>query len=614
MEETEGAANNEPDRDAREITTPENLRSVIWKNFGFWSVNGTIGNRDKVICKLCKRELPYHSGTTNLRSHMQFHHPAEYKELTEEGPSAAKQPKLTAFFSPPAALSATRKEAITSQLTKFICKDMRPISIVEGEGFKDFLREIEPRYSIPSRTTVTKNIVKLYDTTRENVRQILSDKDIALTTDGWTSLATNAYVTVTAHLISETWELNDFVLQTKELRSSHTAENVAECISDTLRDFHIPRESVIAVTTDNALNYVNAVERHLGAVNIPCLAHTINLAVRKGLDVRAIDTTLSRLKKAAAHFGRSPTDSCLLEDKQRLLGMKTDKLINDCVTRWNSTYEMICRASEQQAAVAAVIFEKKLSNLELTTTEWSLVEQMRERLKPFKIATEALSTDKYPTASAVLPLQHVLLCQVSTPIPNAMPSLREMMTKIDTDLRKRYDKRNEATFMLLNKAAYLDPRFHSLIHLSEEQKEQVHANIKEEMALKFEGGTEEQSPSSETHRRKTALTAMGDLFGEAYMGERSETRDQEQILHQEMWSYKRETTSPADSNPLQWWKTLGSAKYPHLAQLARKYLGVPGTSVRSERVFSTAGNIVNKKRSALDSEHVDRLIFLANNL
>ncbi|MGH0115577.1 UNVERIFIED_CONTAM: hypothetical protein FKN15_024907 [Acipenser sinensis] len=75
---------------------------------------------------------------------------------------------------------------------------------------------------------------------------------------------------------------------------------------------------------------------------------------------------------------QSPTDKCLLEDKQKLLGLKNDNLINDCVTRWNSTYNMICRASEQQAAVAAVIFEKKLSHLELTTNEWMVVENIRE--------------------------------------------------------------------------------------------------------------------------------------------------------------------------------------------------------------------------------------------
>ena len=133
---------------------------------------------------------------------------------------------------------------------------------------------------------------------------------------------------------------------------------------------------MIAITTDNATNYVNVVERHLQTVNIPCVAHTINSAVRKRLGVRAIEIPVSRLKVAASHFSKSPGDRYLLEQNQQLLGLKTEKLINDCPTRWNSTYEMICRASEQQAAVSAVIFEKKLSRMELTTSECSLMEKV----------------------------------------------------------------------------------------------------------------------------------------------------------------------------------------------------------------------------------------------
>ena len=106
------------------------------------------------------------------------------------------------------------------------------------------------------------------------------------------------------------------------------------------------------------------------------MVHTIKLAVCKGFGVRAIEVPVSRLKVAASHFCKSTADNYLLQQKQQLLGLKTEKLINDCPTRWNSTYEIICRASEQQAAVSAVIFEKKLSRTELTTSEWSLMEKV----------------------------------------------------------------------------------------------------------------------------------------------------------------------------------------------------------------------------------------------
>ncbi|KAK7176491.1 hypothetical protein R3I93_000658 [Phoxinus phoxinus] len=445
---------------------------------------------------------------------------------------------------------------------------------------------------------------------------MISGKKIALTTDGWTSLATEAYVTVTAHFIDDDWELKDVILKTAEAQKSHTAENVTECISNILGEYSVSRESVLSITTDNAANYINAVERHLQAVNVPCMAHTINLAVRKGLAVRAIETPISRLKATALHFNKSTTDSYLLESKQKLLGLKPAKLINDCATRWNSTYDMVCPAAEQQAPVAAVIMEKKLGHLELTTREWTLMEQVRAVLKPFKLATEALSTDRFPTSSAVLPLKYVLLSnlQPSTSDPAA---LNEMKTKIKTDLYNRYSRDKDA-FKLLNTASYLDPRFHRLIHLERDQRQEVREKIKAEISQLPVFAERAAMGMGITRHEKTALSAMGDLFGDVYRQGADASGgasglDIGAVLEQEMLIYESETPLPTDSNPLSWWKT-SQSRYPHLAELARRYLSIPGTSVRAERVFSTAGIIVNKKRSALDSENVDRLVFLANNL
>ena len=68
-----------------------------------------------------------------------------------------------------------------------------------------------------------------------------------------------------------------------------------------------------------------------------------------------------------------------------------------------------------------------------------------------------------------------------------------------------------------------------------------------------------------------------------------------------------------DEDPLLWWSK-NSSRYPNLTVLAKKYLAIPATSVPAERVFSTAGNIVNQKRACLLPENVNLLVFLAENL
>lgn len=255
----------------------------------------------------------------------------------------------------------------------------------------------------------------------------------------------------------------------------------------------------------------------------------------------------------------------------------------------------------------------------INTIMFTYLLQVQEVLKPFKVATEALSTDKYPTASAVLPLIHVLLAQLNkrTPDEPEPPALSEMKTKIVTDLEKRYSVEKGA-FMLLNKASYLDPRFHRLVHLKEEQRRQVQVAILEEMKqANVAGGTGSEAaagqPRDQQLAEKTALSAMGCLFGDTYCTD-SPDQDISLLLQKEMLMYEQESPIPAQQNPLMWWKTLGSGRYPHVAQMAKKYLSIPGSSVRSERVFSSAGNIVNKKRSALAPSNVDYLVFLANNL
>jgi len=54
---------------------------------------------------------------------------------------------------------------------------------------------------------------------------------------------------------------------------------------------------------------------------------------------------------------------------------------------------------------------------------------------------------------------------------------------------------------------------------------------------------------------------------------------------------------------------VGQIKYPHIKCLALQHLAIPATQVTSERLFSTAGQIVSD-RTLLLPEHVEQLLFL----
>merc|ERR1712208_68654 len=105
--------------------------------------------------------------------------------------------------------------------------------------------------------------------------------------------------------------------------------------------------------------------------------------------------------------------------------------------------------------------------------------------------------------------------------------------------------------------------------------------------------------------KKTALEA---LLGETFTDTEPASAQPIREIEREMDKYKNEKCISLKSCPLNWWKE-NERHYPLLSPLAKAFLSIPATSVPSERVFSTAGDIVNAQRSQLLPENVDMLIF-----
>ena len=72
-------------------------------------------------------------------------------------------------------------------------------------------------------------------------------------------------------------------------------------------------------------------------------------------------------------------------------------------------------------------------------------------------------------------------------------------------------------------------------------------------------------------------------------------------------TYLAESLLPRTNDPLIWWQA-NQYRFPLLASIARTYLASPPTSVPSERVFSTAGDVISEHRSRLLPANSERLI------
>jgi hypothetical protein len=72
--------------------------------------------------------------------------------------------------------------------------------------------------------------------------------------------------------------------------------------------------------------------------------------------------------------------------------------------------------------------------------------------------------------------------------------------------------------------------------------------------------------------------------------------------------FKMPALPKARMDVLAWWKV--EPVLPLLAEIARKHLCVPASSVPSERIFSASGNICTKLRSSLDPTNLELLGYL----
>jgi len=102
-----------------------------------------------------------------------------------------------------------------------------------------------------------------------------------------------------------------------------------------------------------------------------------------------------------------------------------------------------------------------------------------------------------------------------------------------------------------------------------------------------------------------------DCFSIAF-GPKLSSDDSKSTFESEMKRYTNAESIETNENPLLWWKNKQN-EFPVIADIAKEFLNAPATSIASERVFSKAGAIINKKRASLSSKNANMLIFIAHN-
>jgi hypothetical protein len=205
---------------------------------------------------------------------------------------------------------------IRESISQMIIMDELPFRFVEGEGFQNFMKTVEPRYSIPSRYTMMRDCVRLYMLEKEKLRAMFltSDIRVCLTTDSWTSVQNLNYMCITAHFIDSNWNLHKRILNFCLLHN-HKGETIGQKIESCMLEWGI--SSIFTITVDNASSNDTALEylrkrtaHRTGAIlenqfmHVRCCAHILNLIVSDGL--KEVDESIVKVRSAVKYVKSSP--------------------------------------------------------------------------------------------------------------------------------------------------------------------------------------------------------------------------------------------------------------------------------------------------------------------
>ncbi|XP_062576895.1 E3 SUMO-protein ligase ZBED1-like [Saccostrea cucullata] len=659
------------------VNPPAIFKSAVCKSFGFLK-----SDSKKVVCRECYIILPYSGNTTNMFTHLRRHHGVNPQDINNNNgkqkssepvpnrnilqKSTDNQTRLEHFKV--VKLSGEKKELINLAIMNFIVQDMRPFRIVESPSFVSLVKLLEPKYKLPSRQYFSETLLpSMYSAGKEKVAAKLGDAQfVALTTDGWTSRATQSYVTITTQFIDSDWNMQSFVLQTRIMEENHTGVNIAQVLLNAVAEWNLTSKAP-ALVSDNAANMVVAAKESKLSPFVRCFAHTLNLAAQRGLKVKQVSVLLAKIRRIVVFFHKSSVAATTLVRNQKLLSLPNHKLKIDVCTRWNSAYDMIERFLEQQPAIFAAFqslkdLRKRENDLALLSdSDITNAEDVMKTMAPLKSAIQMMCTEQGPTLSVILPLLSKLL-QNFKPDDGDSTLTRNLKTTMREDLEKRYTEDRE----VLQIATVIDPRFKDLPFLDENEKNQIMLRLttlaisKAPLDGSFQTQMIKQEPESltvepqpgradpmpmqhtlpslvpplpalpDTHTSTAAAadsditaeksppkkkSALDDLLGDVFI-QKVEVLPKKSPLEKvnlEIIQYQKEKPLSLTGNPLNWWKE-HEIFYPFLSHLAKLYLGIPATSVPSERVFSSAGDIISAQRATLKPEYVDMMIFLKKNL
>ncbi|KAJ9541489.1 LOW QUALITY PROTEIN: hypothetical protein OSB04_027995 [Centaurea solstitialis] len=581
------------------------LVSGVWKDFAM--IPPKPGEPLYCKCKNCGRKYLAGSrnGTGNLRRHLK---------------SCLKKQQ---GISDHTWLVLTKN--LLLQLTRILVK-------TKYEGIRILHSYMAEQVVHISRNTTKSDIKKTYQKEMIRLRGelVACPGRICLTSDAWTSIATDGYLSLTAHYLDSNWVLQKRILNFCYFPPPHSGIALSKKIISLIKTWGIEKK-LFSITLDNASandTCVGYLKENLTSNNdllldgtlfhVQCCAHILNLIVQDGL--KEIDGVVYKIRECVKYIRGSEGRKIKFYQCVSQMSLENNKgLHQDVPTRWNSTYIMLSGAFYYRRALVHLHLVDSNFQSCPTQEEWEKVEKICEFLEIFYDATNSFSGSRYPTSN--LFFRQAFFIQLTLVQKLQSPDL--YMKKIAQQMFEKFNKYWSEFNVLLTIAVVFDPRY-MFAFLDFSYTKLYGPHSQELSKIK----TTLFSPFDEYMKASTSNTTFSTHVGSNSGTHSVEGRGKNKVsllMRQEFQQFKSNEydgfgnfqrsqlelylDEPSldvivEFDVLDFWKS----QYPDLSKLARDLLCIPVSIVASESAFSLGGRILDQYRSSMSPATVEALV------
>ncbi|XP_037915245.1 E3 SUMO-protein ligase ZBED1 [Hermetia illucens] len=469
--------------------------------------------------------------------------------------------------------AAPTQEIINESLTDMLTRDLLPPSIVEGQGFTNFIFTISPNIVLPNRKRIENQLRNSYQTTfnshLETIKSHANKNSFSLGFEVWTNVEQMQFLNVYINFISQQQNeqrLKQFLFKTV-------------CISDSINlDIFegINMTKCSGAVTNYEEDIINNFCTAHGIPTVPCFATVIQECLQLAF--------------------KMPHVECVYEEVQKYLKANEPTTCQD-----DSTIPQLHEKFALTKLNLLTYFYDKYSNSYSSWTEEAseLLDKTKEIiccLSPLKVTLETLSDEPVALCSLLKPLTTKLL--------NEYFCLYDEDSTIVATLKETVSRKliNCIHKTFLMEATFFDPRFLNYTYTDNFQM------IKDIISSKLQKAKDETNGSDKSEGDKQSIrrSSLKMFFQSNELKHNSKVVKTTSEL--EIQKYMNELCD-MEQCPLTWWHECGYV-YRNLKAIAQNYLCIPATVNNNFKRSITEQIDFYNKQQMIKSDCERNLLFL----